>query len=458
MDALFAWLELGLRETSLFAACGFLLLGVSDLVVDAIWIGRTIWRRATVYRRFARAQADTLGAPDAPGALAVFVPAWKEAEVIGDMLRHALATLRHPDYRIYVGCYPNDPEGIAAVSAFEDSRVRLAVVGAQGPTTKADCLNGLWRRMLADEAAEGKRCKAVVLHDAEDVVHSAELRIFDLLIERFDLVQLPVLPLLDPNSRWIAGHYADEFAEAHGKELVVREALGASVPSAGVGCAFSREALARMDEGNGPFDADSLTEDYELGLRLRAAGGRAAFVRLPACEKRPLVVTREYFPSSLEAAITQKARWMVGIALSGWDRLGWHGGLAERWMRLRDRQALLAALLLFAAYLSMLLLGLLQMRALVTGSALQPVSPALALLLKLNLVLFAWRLGMRFFFVTQAYGWREGVRSVPRVVISNIIAMLAARRAMSRYLRIRNTGKASWDKTRHAFPTVLPAE
>ena len=74
------------------------------------------------------------------------------------------------------------------------------------------------------------------------------MRLFDALIERFDLVQLPVLPLIDPGSRWIGGHYADEFAEAHGKELVVREAIGASLPSAGVGCAISRDALAALAE------------------------------------------------------------------------------------------------------------------------------------------------------------------------------------------------------------------
>jgi adsorption protein B len=130
-----------------------------------------------------------------------------------------------------------------------------------GPTTKADCLNRLWERLLEDEAAEGVRAKAVVLHDAEDVVHSAELRVFDQLIERFDLVQLPVLPLLDKGSRWIAGHYADEFAEAHGKEMLVRQWLGAGLPSAGVGCAFSRSILDRIAQQSGgrPFDAASLT-------------------------------------------------------------------------------------------------------------------------------------------------------------------------------------------------------
>ena len=41
---------------------------------------------------------------------------------------------------------------------------------------------------------------------------------------------------------------------------------------------------------------------------------------------------------------------------------------------------------------------------------------------------------MRFGFVARAYGWREGLRSLPRTVTGNIIAMMAARRALGRYL------------------------
>ena len=460
MNTVFAATDLAFREATLFAACGFLLLGASDLAVDLIWIVRTLWRRAVIYSRFERSCARSLEAPARPGKLAIFVPAWDEGLVIRDMLRHALATFEHDDYRIYVGCYPNDPETIGAALRVGDPRVRVVVGPVPGPTTKADCLNHIWAEMRADEAAEGIRFKAVVLHDAEDVVHSAELGIFDCLIERFDLVQLPVLPLVDPASRWIAGHYADEFAEAHSKELVVREALGASLPSAGVGCAFSREALAAIAGrvGGAPFDAASLTEDYELGLRLKALGGRAAFVRLPGAAGGPMVVTKEYFPSNLEAAVSQKARWMVGIALAGWDRLGWAGGIAERWMRLRDRQAVLAALLLFAAYVALILWAVLQVLAFLSGRELQLLTPALSLLLQVNFALLGWRLVMRFSFVSGAYGWREGLRSVPRVAISNIVAMLAARRAIFRYFKVRRSGTVSWDKTAHAFPADVPAE
>jgi adsorption protein B len=445
------------REISLFAAAGFLLLGAGDLAIDIIWLGLKLRRR--LRRNIPSACAATLAAPAHPGRIAIFVPAWDEAAVIGPMLRHALAAWGTSDFRIFIGCYPNDPETAQVVRSIADPRLRLVVGDCAGPTTKADCLNLLWRALLEEERVAGPRFKAVVLHDAEDVVHSAELRIFDTLIERFDLLQLPVLPLIDRSSRWIAGHYADEFAESHGKEMVVREALGAGLPSAGVGCAISRSALGALAERDGtPFDPASLTEDYELGLKLKALGRSGAFVRLPAGPNGAAIATRGHFPSRWRDAITQKSRWITGIALSGWDRLGWHGGFAERWMRMRDRQVLLAALLMCAAYAALLMAAPLATLAQLVGHPVQLVTPTLAFMMDVAAALLVWRLAMRFAFVTRCYGWREGMRAIPRVVVSNAIAIIAAREAVGRYLRIRRTGEALWGKTSHIFPSRIPAE
>src|SRR5437764_1219596 len=171
------------------------------------------------------------------------------------MLRSMLARLDYDNYRIFVGFYRNDPATCAAIASVTDARLEPVEVPADGPTTKADCLNHLYDALVEYELAHDAQTKAVVLHDAEDVVHRFELRIFDGLIDRAAVIQLPVLPLLDPHSRWIAGHYCDEFAEAHIKELVVREAVGAAIPLAGVGCALARRPLARlaaMQEGK-PF-------------------------------------------------------------------------------------------------------------------------------------------------------------------------------------------------------------
>jgi adsorption protein B len=441
-------------ELALFAGVGFLLFAVNDLAVDLIYFGRRAWRAATVYSRFPRAFASELTAGQRSGGfIAIFVPAWDESAVIASMLKATLRRIDHDDYRIFVGHYRNDPATAAAIASVADPRIEPVAVAEDGPTTKADCLNHLYDALLAFETETGRAAKAVVLHDAEDLVHPLELKLFDRLIERAGVIQLPVLPLVDPSSRWIGGHYCDEFAEAHAKELVVREAVGASIPLAGVGCAIAREPLARlaaMHEGR-PFAGASLTEDYELGLRVGALGLKTMFVRIPAAPgDRAVVASRGHFPASLGAAVRQKARWLGGIALAGWDRLGWRGGLGERWMRLRDRRGPLAALLLLAAYLAAFLWSQMWL-AMALGAPIEVrFDPVLVTLLWINAWLLGWRVLMRAGFTASAYGWRQGLLSVPRLVVGNVIAVLAAFRALSLHSRGRTP---RWDKTHHIFPT-----
>jgi adsorption protein B len=314
----------------------------------------------------------------------------------------------------------------------------------------------LYDALTAYEAVTGVVAAAVVLHDSEDVVHPLEFRVFDRLIDRAAVIQLPVLPLPDPHSRWIGGHYCDEFAEAHIKELVVREAVGAAIPLAGVGCAISRDALAQLAaaQAGRPFAGASMTEDYELGLRIGALGLKTIFVRLPAQPgQRGVVASRGHFPATLGSAVRQKARWLGGIALSGWDRLGWSGGIGERWMRMRDRRGPLAALLLFAAYAAAFLWSQLWVAQALGAPIQAQVDPILAVLLTINGCLLAWRVLMRFCFTTSAYGFGEGFLSIPRLIVGNVIAMLAAARALSIHI---GGGARRWDKTTHVFPAELP--
>jgi adsorption protein B len=149
-----------------------------------------------------------------------------------------------------------------------DRRVRIVIHDAAGPTCKADCLNRLYRALQVDEAREGAAARMVVLHDAEDLIDPAALPLLDAAVTHADFVQLPVLALPQAASPLVSGHYADEFAEAHAKAMVVRSALGQGIPGAGVGCAIARSMLDKLDRkrgGAGPFAAGSLTKDYELG-------------------------------------------------------------------------------------------------------------------------------------------------------------------------------------------------
>ncbi len=449
------------RELLLFSAIWLLIGALDDISVDLIWLGRRLFRRFAYYRDTPPLTASQLPKTDDDGLLAVFIPAWGEAAVIGAMLGNctrswATATCH---YRIYVGCYPNDYQSISAVAAAAriNSRIRVVLVGHDGPTTKADCLNRLWRALLADEVAGGFKAKAIIMHDAEDAVHADELHVFDRLVTKGGAVQLPVIPVRTHGSRWISGHYCDEFAEAHGKNMVVREALGAPLPLAGVACAIERNLMGKLAVMNGgkPFDQSSLTEDYELGIRIGAAGGRTIMARLLDNEGE-LVGTRACFPDTLSTSVRQKTRWLTGIALAGWDRIGWQGGLAQKWMLLQDRRSILAAIVLMAAYICIILTGIL---AVATSQGLYqpaPFSTALGYLLWFNAAFLFWRLVVRASFVGALYGPKEALLSVPRSLIANIVAIMAARRACMAYIRHCFGEPLSWDKTvHHTVPEAL---
>lgn len=451
-DAIIWAIDATAREAMLFAAIGFLIGGIDDLAIDLVHA----WTR--IRSRLARRDEPAL---DHRGdAMAIFIPAWDEAAVIGPMLRATLARYGDDAFGIYVGTYPNDAATIAEVAgvAEGDRRVRLVIGDTPGPTTKADCLNHLWRAMLADEAA-GEPVRAIVLHDAEDVVHPAELRVFAAYLDHYDAVQLPVLPLADPASPLISGHYLDEFAEAHGRTLVVRQALGAALPFAGVGCAISRAMLGRIAAARGglPFDATSLTEDYELGLTVAAHGARSRFVRRFDAAGQ-LIAVRAFFPATLGAAVRQKSRWMTGIALAGWDRTGWAsgGGLrrrwGEHWMRMRDRRATLAIPVLAIAYLALVAWGLSLAAHLIAGTPQPLPDEATATLLTINAALLAWRMGQRFVLTAQAHGFGQALLSLPRIFAANLVSLLAARRALATYLPTLRGERPRWDKTAHHFP------
>lgn len=442
-------------ELLLFALVGLLIGGLDDFLFDLAFLGRAAWRRVFVYSRHARMTGASLPSSDRPGTVAIFVPAWNESDVIGAMLRTCLTRWAAADFAVFVGTYPNDPETIREVAAVAeaDDRVRTIILPHDGRTTKADCLNHVWAAMVREEKARGRRFKAVVLHDAEDVVHADEIRLFDTMIDRFDMVQLPVMPLLSSRSRWVAAHYADEFAEAHGKHLVLREAIGAAVPSAGVGCAFARDMIGAIAEERGgqPFDAGSLTEDYEIGLRIAERKGRTVFVSMQD-SKGQLICTQEHFPETIKDAVKQKARWLTGISLAGWDRLGWSGHWRERWMRLHDRRTSLSALVLFAAYCATIGYGAALILSL-AGIASAPHMPEwLDTALTATAALMIWRLAFRAYWTGRTYGWCEGLRAIPRVIVCNVIAMLAARRAMAVYIAQLRGGQVIWEKTRHRFP------
>lgn len=459
------------RELLLFAAFWFAIGAIDELLVDALWL-RLVMTGQGRARWLAESTGTGLsGVVPVPlrGQAAVLVPAWHEADVIGAMLAHALKAWPQADLRIYAGCYRNDlgtlAAMIAAVSANgRDPRLRIVIHAADGPTTKADCLNRLYAALCEDERRGRFRARCVILHDAEDMVHPLALAALDAALgfdgDGADFAQVPVRPEPQPASRWVAGHYADEFAEAHARAMVVRDWLGIGLPSAGVGSAFSRDSIDRLAarrDSRLPFAAECLTEDYECGLLIGELGARARFLRLRGPDG-DLVATRAFFPSDLAAAIRQKTRWLHGIAFQGWDRLGWNGGLCEAWMRMRDRRGPMIAIVLAISYLLIVLWPVTRLGEWLGLVEPVPYGPLLRVLLAFNLAHLVWRLAMRFLFTAREYGWREGVLAVLRVHVSNVIAIIAGRRALFAYVRSLRGGAVRWDKTVHlAHPALVGA-
>ena len=451
------WLVLVERELIIFAGVFFLLGSLDELIVDGLYV----WARLTGRAGTRAIDRDAMPDEELSGMAAVFIPTWREENVIGATVAHALAVWPQQELRIYVGCYANDratPMAVA-MSSMGDPRLKVVILEQEGPTTKADCLNGLYAALERDERDQGIEFNMVILHDAEDMVDPAALGVLDLVMEDADFVQLPVVPETQKESRWVGNHYCEEFAEAHAKAMVVRDALGASIPSAGVGCAIARSALgelAEMAEDGHPFSVESLTEDYELGMRIREIGGYSRFVRLRGDEGR-LIATRAYFPDRLDRAVRQKTRWIHGIALQGWDRMGWHAHPIELWMRLRDRRGPMTALVLGAAYLLLIVGAILWMlpETLVGRDWVQ--DPLIYWLLVANFAGFIWRAATRFAFTAREYGAAEGAMAVLRIPLANIIAIMAGRRALFAYLGTLSGQAVRWDKTEHsAHPASAP--
>jgi adsorption protein B len=434
-----------------FASVGIAVSTIDDIIIDSVYLWLVVHGRTR--------PGPLPGVADDAGWIAIIVPAWDEAGVIGAMLAALTRCLDYERYVVFVGVYPNDPATRADVESVGDPRIVVVECTRPGPTTKADCLNHLWRAVVRHEAVADVSFKAVVLHDAEDVVDPAELRVFDAAIPALAMVQLPVVPLIDRTSRWISGHYIDEFAEAHRKDLFVRGALGAGVPSAGVACGIDRAVLGQLaGHDDAPFDPASMTEDYELGMRIAALGRCGALVRIRGT--RGAVATREHFPATFDTALRQKTRWLLGIALDGWDRIGWSRGLANRYMLLRDRKAIVAPLLVGAGYVAVAMCGIdaaiaWALPAAARFPAIAPRGSVLAALLLVNAATLGWRIGLRAAFTGATHGWREGARAVPRTIVANGINAVAAVKALRRYARIRAGREVPrWDKTAHRFPAA----
>lgn len=232
-----------------------------------------------------------------------------------------------------------------------------------------------------------------------------------------------------------------------------------------------------LKEGDGlPFDVRSLTEDYDIGFRLKSWGMEEIFVRYPVkmeqaqlrersagVSKRDgnVVCVREYFPTSYKASVRQKTRWIIGIIFQGSRKLKWTKDWKINYFLWRDRRGAFANVISFIAMALFIQLFIIWVVEKVSPSTYRVLSvfddePLIVFLLMANLFFLVNRLVHRFYFAKQYYGWFQGFMSIVRIFWGTLINFAASLRALKQVIQHGDPRKVAWDKTSHVFPVVAP--
>jgi adsorption protein B len=437
-------------------AIAILISGLDDLALDAVCLWAWVKRRLGKSKN--RLTPPKLNAARPEKLIAIYVPLWHEHPVIRGMVEHNVAAIDYDNYHFFVGAYPNDERTLDAVRDLETRfpHVHLAVCPHDGPTSKADCLNWIYQRMLLFEENHEARFDVVVTHDAEDLIHPQALSYINAYADEFDMVQIPVLPLPTPFPSVVHSIYCDEFSEWQIKDMPARQLMRSFVPSNGVGTGLTRDALEKLAnaEHNLIFEPSSLTEDYEIGLRLHQLGCRQVFLPLTRSGDS-VVATREFFPQTLHSAIRQRTRWTMGIGLQCWERHGWRGTWGEIYWFWRDRKGLFGNPLSLLTNFLFIYGFLTWLAARLTGSpwglARQLVHTHLLVsTLLIQIVQTAVRAGC----TLRLYGAFFTLGVPLRAVCANWINSAAAIKALYGYFRARIKHEPLvWLKTEHAYPS-----
>jgi adsorption protein B len=428
---------------SMFAVALLICLSsVDDLLIDVLALCIVRRRMPTV---------DDAGGPSP--AIAVFVANWHEHDVLEKMVEGNLARIADPKVRIVLGVYPNDTatrEVAERLGERHPARVQVVVNSLAGPTSKGQMLNEMFRRVFGDADAPDM----VVLHDSEDVIDPRSFEIYRAYAVEHDFIQIPVFSLESRNRSLVAATYMDEFAERHTREMVVRDALGAAIPSAGVGTCMTKRLVRHFLRQRGHVLATGcVTEDYILGIETKRAGFRAAFAAVSESAARygEFVATREFFPSGFAASVKQKTRWVFGINFEAMHRLGWRAGAWDLYFLMRDRKGMISNFLppISLALLVPLVLGFYDLDQLPPD-----LEPALAPVLAANIAAMSLRLVFRATAFKQVYGHYNPIGVMIRWPVAVAVNALAVFRAWRIYFF--ESGLATrpivWAKTQHEVP------
>lgn len=458
----------------------FIISGIDDLFFDGYYWIRYFFRLWKT-RHYSPLTYEKLAAKEEQ-MIAVLIPCWHEAGVIGTMLKHNCYSIDYSNYYFFVGVYPNDPQTVNEVEevACLIKNVRCVIGAMPGPTNKAANLNGIYNYVREFEKTLEQPFNIFVFHDSEDIIHPLSFKLYNYLIPRKDMIQIPVFPLAVNYWNFTHWLYADEFSESHTKDIIVRESIHGHVPSAGVGTAFSKHALQKLEDPRTkvPFSIDSLTEDYRTSLAIRIQNLQQIFVtetivrmkwrprgffRKGYVQKpiREYIATRALFPMEYIKAVRQKARWIIGIVFQEWHHSQWPKEWIIKFTLAHDRKSFITH---FINGFSYFVFSFWLIYSLLTYG--RPEYPSLQE--QFNLHSWVWwliiavtiimieRIIQRFIALKRVYGWIPAFLSIPRAFYGNLLNLHALIRAYQIYYSTppnqATSKQPTWDKTEHQFP------
>ena len=151
----------------------------------------------------------------------------------------------------------------------------------------------------------------------------------------------------------------------------------------------------------------------------------------------------------------QRTRWVTGICLQGWERLGWHESGITRYWFWRDRKALftnpIGLVVSLVAALSVADFVLTHLAGAPWHFAIkQDLTFRLCLA---NLAVQALRTAVRMACVSKVFGWKFATGVPIRAFYESIINGLATLQAIRTYVGARVEGRPLvWLKTEHSYP------
>jgi len=230
----------------------------------------------------------------------IIVALYREKRVASRLVA-ALERLDYPAAKLDIKLVleADDHETMAALDAIErPGNIEIIVAPPGQPRTKPRALN------VALPLARGR---FTVVYDAEDVPDPEQLR---LAVSAFARMRADVaclqarLTIDNTDDSWLTRLFTIEYAALFDVFNPGLAEIGSPIPLGGTSNHFRTAVLKRVHG----WDAWNVTEDADLGIRLARLGYRIA--DLPSS-------TLEEAPSTLNAWLRQRTRWMKGYLQTG---------------------------------------------------------------------------------------------------------------------------------------------